>query len=383
MAILKRVSKATNKTSYQVMIDRRDPATGQRKRVTIGTYRTKKEAEKAEREAMTERDRGTLLNPDRTTVGELLDRYLEIDVPRTVRPENAVNYELTIRRHLKPALGAVRVRSLTVEQVERFYASLLEAGYSPSLIHKCHLRLSTALRLAKRWNIVTENVCDVAKSPKVTYKQPEVWTPQEVRAFLDIAEDDALHPYWLLAVETGARTSELLGVSWNDVNFERGTIRFGQQVVRLLHGTPIIKQDAKTETGRRTIRVTPDLLAELRSYRTRWVEKRMAAPEWDNPHDLIFCTASGRPLTSHNVRRSFDRLVKAAGVKPISPHGIRKTHITATVAAGGNIKAVAARVGHRDVSTTLKIYTQLIPQMEEDLMAIVEAVVPRRAEDIG
>ncbi len=383
MAILKRVSKATNKTSYQVMIDRRDPATGQRKRITIGTYRTRKEAEKAEREAMTERDRGTLLNPDRTTVGELLDRYLEIDVPRTVRLENIVNYEVTIRRHLKPALGAVRVRSLTVEQVERFYASMLGAGYSPSLIHKCHLRLSAALQLAKRWGLVVENVCATAKPPKMTSKQPNVWTPQEVRAFLDIAEDDALHPYWLLAVETGARTSELLGVSWHDVNFERGTIRFGQQVVRLLRGTPIIKQDAKTETGRRTIRVTPDLLAELQSYRTRWVEKRMAAADWDNPHELIFCTANGRPLSAHNVRRSFDRLVKSASVKPISPHGIRKTHITATVAAGGNIKAVAARVGHRDVSTTLKTYTQLIPQMEEDLMQIVEAVVPRRKQDAG
>jgi integrase len=383
MAILKRVSEATNKTSYQVMIDRRDPATGQRKRVTIGTFRTKKEAEKAEREAMTERDRGTLLSPDRTTVSELLDRYLEVVVPRTVRPENIVSYESIIRRQLKPALGAVRVRSLTVEQVELFYASLQAAGYSSSLIRKCHMRLAAALRLGQRWNIVAENVCDTAKPPKLAYKQPDVWTPHEVRAFLDVAEGDILHLYWLLAVETGARTSELLGVSWNDVNFERGTIRFGQQVVRLLHATPIVKQDAKTETGRRTIRLTPDMLAELRAYRTGWLARKLAAPDWDNPHELIFCTANGRPLNARNVRRSFDRLVKAAGVKPISPHGIRKTHITATVAAGGNIKAVAARVGHRDVSTTLKTYTQLIPQMEEDLMEIVETVVPRRSKDGG
>lgn len=378
MAILRRDSKSTGKTSYQVLIDRRDPVTGERNRITVGTFRKKSDAEKAERDALTERDRGTLLAPDRTTVGELLDRWLEVDVPRTVRPENFVAYESVVRKHLKPAFGNVLVRRLTVERVESFYAELQARGYSSSHIKKCHMRLSAALRLAKRWGLVAENICDVAKTPKLRYKRPEVWTQSEVAAFLDIAEHDAMHPYWLLAVETGARTSELLGASWRDVDFERGTIRFGEQVVRLLNGTPIVKQDAKTEAGRRTIRLTPNTLAELRAHRTRWLERKLAATEWENPHHLIFCTASGRPINARHVRRSFDRLVKRAGVKPISPHGIRKTIITSAVAAGANVKAVAARVGHRDPTTTLKTYTQLVPQMDEDLMKIVESVIARR-----
>jgi hypothetical protein len=128
------------KPRYLVRIDVGDAATGRRQRRTVGTFRTKKDAERAGAEAVTERDRGTLLTPEKTTVGELLDRWLEIEVPRTVRPENATAYEVVIRRHLKPALGHVLVQKLTVEQVESFYAAMHAQGNSSSLIKKCHLR---------------------------------------------------------------------------------------------------------------------------------------------------------------------------------------------------------------------------------------------------
>ncbi len=377
MAIVERLDK-DGKRRYQVRIAVRD-ASGKRINQTIDTFGSKREAEKAERDALVERDKGTLLVPDRTTVGELLDRWLEVDVPRTVKPENMVTYEVIVRKHLKPAFGSMPVRNLTVEQIERFYADLQASGYSSSLIKKCHMRLSAALRMAKRWGIVAENVCDVVKPPKLTYRQPTAWTPMEVSAFLLEAEGDGMHPYWNLAIETGARTSELLGVSWIDINFEKGTLRFGRQVVRLLNGTPIVKLDAKTEAGRRTVRLTAHMMDELRNYRQRWLERKLAASEWENSHDLVFCTASGRPINARHVRRSFDRLVTASGVTAISPHGMRRTHITHAIGAGGNLKAVAARVGHRDLTTTIGVYQQLTGGMDDELLALVEAIVPRHS----
>ncbi len=233
--------------------------------------------------------------------------------------------------------------------------------------------------MAQRWKLVPENVCNFIQPPRVAYKRSEVWTRTEVAAFLEVAERDRLYPYWSLAIETGARTSELLGVSWEDIDFDRGTVQFGHRVVRLLKGTPIIKRDAKTEAGCRTVLLTSDMIADLRRHRTEWHERRRIATEWDNADQLVFCTASGRPINPSHVRRSFNRLVGEAGVKPITPHSMRKTHITAAVAAGGNLKAVAARVGHRDPTTTLKTYAQLIPQMEDDLLDIVSQLVPRKA----
>jgi len=383
MSIMKRIG-ADGKNRWLVRIESPDPVSGKRRRITVGTFRTKREAEREEAKAITQRERGTLLLPDRTTVAELLDRWMEVDVPRTVKPENLVTYEIIVRRHLKPAFGNVLVRGLSVERVERFYADLQAAGYSSSLIKKCHLRLSAALRLAKRWGIVSENVCDVVKPPRLAYRQPDIWTPSEVGAFLLEAEHDGMHPYWSLAVETGARTSELLGLAWPDVGLDSGTLRIGRQVVRLLHGTPIIKQDAKTEAGRRTIRLTGAMVESLRTHRRRWLERKLAAPEWESAHDLVFCTGSGRPVNARHVRRSFDRLVRASGVTPISPHGMRRTHVTHAIGAGANLKAVAARVGHRDLTTTIRTYQQLTAGMEDELMGIVEAMNPRRpAQDAG
>lgn len=377
MAIEKRTGK-DGKPQYRVRINVHDPVTGARKWQGVGTFRTKKEADSEERKAIEKRERGTLLVPDKTTVGELLDRWFEVEVPRTVKPENQQEYRVVIDKHLKPALGNILVKKLTVEQVERFYADLQAAGKSSSLIKKCHMRLSSALRLGKRWGLVAELIMDAIRPPKLSYKQPKIWTAGEVDAFLEAAEDDSLYLYWLLAVETGARTSELLGVSWHDVDLERGTVRFGQQVVRLLKGTPFVKVTGKTNAALRTIRLTSGMVEELRVHRTAWLETKIAALEWENPHSLVFCSPRGRPLNPANVRRTFNRLVKQSGVRPVPPHSLRKLHITSTIGAGGNLKAVAARVGHRDLTTTIKTYQQLTAGMEDELMDIVTAIAPRR-----
>jgi integrase len=264
-----------------------------------------------------------------------------------------------------------------VQAIEALYATLSDAGYSSSLIRKCHQRLSSALNLEKRWGRIAENPCDVATVPKLTHKNPEVWTPVESARFLAVAELDGMHPYWALAVETGARTSELLGLGWADLDVERGTLTIGRRAVRLLKGTPILKEGAKTAAGRRTIRLTAGTLRALLEHRDRQQARRRSAPNWvDN--DLVFATASGRPVNPSHVRRAFDRLVSQASVKRLTPHGMRKSHITALIAGGANIKAVAARVGHRDITTTLKTYTALTAPMQDELHRLVESLATLR-----
>jgi integrase len=369
--------RTNGKPHWRVRVWVDDPASGNRKLQTVGIYASKTEAQREGARAVEQRRRGTLLQPTDVTIGELLDIWLTQEMPKSVRPENQENYRIVITKHLKPALGSTRVQRLSVQSVEAFYARLSEAGYSSSLIRKCHLRLSSALKLAKRWGWIAENPCDVATVPKLTHKDPEVWTPFESARFLDAAVNDTMHPYWALAVETGARTSELLGLGWADFDFERGTLTIGRRAVRLLKGTPILKEGAKTAAGRRTIRLTTDILAALTEHRNRQQARRCIAPDWvDN--DLMFSTASGRPVNPSHVRRAFDRLVSQAGVKRLTPHGMRKSHITALIAGGANIKAVAARVGHRDIATTLRTYTALTVPMQDELHSLVESLAAAR-----
>jgi integrase len=374
--------RASGKPHWRVRLWVDDPASGARKLQTVGIYASKTEAQREGARAVELRHRGTLLQPTDITVSELLDLWLEQEMPKTVRPENQEPYRIVVTKHLKPALGSLRVQRLTVQAIESFYGTLIAAGYSSSLIRKCHQRLSSALKLAKRWDWIHENPCEAATAPKLTHKEPEVWTPIDTAKFLEVAATHSMHPYWALAIETGARTSELLGIGWSDFDGERGTITIGRRAVRLLKGTPILKDGAKTSAGRRTIRLTDGILAALTEHQERQCLGPTAASDWvDN--DLIFATASGRPVNPSHVRRSFDRLVKRAGVKRLTPHGMRKSHITALVAGGANIKAVAARVGHRDIATTLKTYTALTTAMQDELHQLVETLAAVHHRDGG
>src|SRR5215213_4177756 len=364
--------RTSGKSHWRVRLWVDDATTGRRKLQTVGIYSTKTEAQREGARAVEQRQRGTLLQPTDMPLSELLDVWLEQEMPKTVRPENQEPYRIVVNKHIRPALGSVRVQRLGVQAIESFYGTLTDAGYSSSLIRKCHLRLSSALKLAKRWGWIAENPCDVSTVPRLTYKEPEVWTPVDTAKFLRESATDSMHPYWALAVETGARTSELLGLGWSDLDDERGTLTLGRRAVRLVKGTPILKEGAKTAAGHRTIRLTAEMLTALRTHHERQ-QRHRTAPNWTD-YDLIFPTASGRPVNPAHVRRSFDRLVNRAGVKRLTPHGMLKSHITALIAGGANIKAVAARVGHRDIATTLKTYTALTASMQDELHSLVESL---------
>ncbi len=381
MAIVER-RDASGKRHYQVRIAVRD-ADGKRTNQTIGTFPTKKAAATAERDALVERDRGTLLRPDTTTVGELLDEWLRVEMPRTVRPENRQTYEIVVNKHLKPAIGAIPARKLTVEHVEKLLADMQRRGLSSSLITKARMRLSSALKMGQRWGIVATNVAEAVKPPTITYKKAKIWTPVDVNAFLATAADDAHWPLWLLYVELGARTSELLGLAWADVDLDVGTLRLGRQTVRLLNGTPTLKDGGKSKAAGRTVRLTSGTVAEVKAYRKVWTARKLVAgPDW-NPDGLLFTTGTGKPLSANNTRRSFDRLVSAAGVEAITPHGVRKSAITLTLANGASPKAVASRVGHADSRVTLDIYSSITSDMDDALLDIVSAIVPARSTAVS
>lgn len=378
MAIVER-RDTSGKRHYQVRIAVRD-ADGRRRNQTIGTYPTKREAEKAEREALTNRDRGTLLRPDTTTTAELLDEWLRVEMPRTVRPENREVYTIVINKHLKPAIGSIPARKLTVEHVEKLLACMQERGLSSSLVTKTRMRLASALRMGQRWGIVGTNVAESVKPPKIEYRKASIWTPAETGRFLDTAATHDLWPLWLLFVETGARQSELLALGWEDVDIDRGTLRIGRQTLRLLGGVPTLKDGGKSKAASRTIGVTPGTIAELRTYRRSWLARKLeAGPEW-NPDGLLFATGSGKPLSSNNLRRTFDGLVKAAGVTPITPHAVRKTAITHAIANGASPLAVSQRVGHADSRVTLDVYSSITAGMDDQLMQVVGALVPPRSK---
>ncbi len=364
------------KVAYLVRVEgKRDPVTGKRRQFTRQVP-TMKVAKALEAEWQAEIARGTALNPSKATVGDLLDAYVTNELPKTVRPENRQPYESIIATHVRPAVGLILARDLTVEHVEALLAAMQERGYSSSMITKARMRLSSALQLGVRWNIVARNVAALATPPKIAYKRADIWTREEVSRFLTTARDDDAHwPLWLLLVESGARQSEVLGLSWDDVDLDRATLRLGRRTVRLLKGTPTLKDGGKSHAADRTIELTAKTVAELRAYRAAWNARKLAGGAGWTPEGLLFTTAAGTPLSANNLRKVFDRLVAAAGVRAITPHAVRKTNVTLALAGGALPHEVAQRVGHADSRVTLDTYARVTVGQRAQTVEIMAALV--------
>src|SRR5829696_6973491 len=241
-------------------------------------FPTKKAAESAMRLELHERQSGTYIEKSPETVGDLLDRWLQTVARHKVKPTTLEDYALTITKHLKPALGHIPVQALTAATVQKFYSDRLDAGIGARTVQLCHQRLQQALALAEREGIVSRNVCRSTEPPKATPKPGTSWTAEEARRFLAVAESDTYWPLWSLALATGLRRGELLGLRWQDLDLDRRLLTVHQSVV-LLNGSPII-QTPKTAASRRTVQLSTDVVAALRKHRLAQTERRLASPQW-------------------------------------------------------------------------------------------------------
>lgn len=364
--------KGKTGTSYRARVEYPpDPITGER-RQRSKTFPTRKAADAELAKWLAEIDRGSALEPSKATVGELLDRWLADVAAHNVRPSTHEGYAATIRTHILPALGSVPAQKLTADQVQTFYSRKLAAGCSPRTVQLCHLRLSQALKQAVRWNILTRNVCDLVQPPRVTYKRGDVWNVTEGRHFLDAAASDSLHPFWLLALKTGMRRGELLGLRWRDLDLDRGMAHVRQSVI-VYAGAPCI-QTPKTATAQRAVKLSADVVAALREHRKAWLERRLATAEWQDT-DLIFCTRTGGPINPNNVARAYEAIIRRAGVRRIRFHDLRHTHATWLLQSGQPVKVVSERLGHAKVSITLDTYAAVLPDMQDRAVEALDALM--------
>ncbi len=385
MTITKKILKATDgkarrrRVAYLVRVEgTRDPITGKRRQFTKQVP-TMEKARELESSWKAEIARGTALDPNKTTIAQLLNDWLTIKTAE-VTPQTLAGYEITIRVHLIPALGTVPVQKLTAVRVQAQYAEWRNDGMSARNIRGCHLRLSQALDQAVRFHLVLSNVCDQVRPPSQSRPKPKVWNTNEAMKFLDLAETDSLAPLWHLLLLEGMRRGEALGLRWQDVNWDRGTAHIVQSVrAGIAKGEAIIQPRTKTQSGSRTVRLTARTIAALRHHRSAQAERRLAAATWCD-HDLIVCTSKGTPVNPANVRRSFDLIVKRAALPRITPHGLRHTHATMLLGQGVPAKVVSERLGHANIGITLDTYSHVLPDMQDTAADAIEAIMARRAE---
>jgi integrase len=265
----------------------------------------------------------------------------------------------------------VKLKKLTPDLVQDFYDSKIAAGLKPSSVRYMHTVLHNALEHAHKRRLIAENVASKTDPPKVRPPEIRPLDSEQTKLLLSVARDEPLEALYVVAVTAGLRIGELLGLRWEDVDLERGTMRVARTLSRAKEGPRFTTP--KNGKGR-SIMLTKQAIEAIRSHRKRQnVERLRAGSLWED-NGLVFVSGTGTPSRRDVVdRRSFKPLLDAAGLPHMTLHDLRHTCATLLLSRGVHPKFVQELLGHTSIAMTLNRYSHWIPSMGDQTARAMEA----------
>jgi len=358
-----------------------------RKQLGLKKPATKKQAEELLVILLADLQRGTYVAPNDMTLSDLLDRWMEVHAKHNLAKTTYAIYDAHISNHIKPELGMIQVSKLKAFHLQQFYSKKLEGGradkksggLSPKSVVGIHKVISSALKVAVTWELVVKNVAESISPPRIPETPQQTWTTDHAQTFLGSISKHRLHPLYVLAIVTGMRRGEILGLRWQDIDWDKSTIHIVQSMVATPAG-PIIT-DTKTSSGRRSVVISDGLVALLKEHREKGLEEDVFRGsrnvEVQSSAQLVFTSERGTPLNPRNLLRHLQSACERAGVPKIPFHALRHTHATIMLKKGVHPKIVSERLGHSRVGVTLDIYSHVLPGMQAEAASLAElAVLP-------
>ncbi len=316
---------------------------GEKRRYIYG--KTRKDVAARLSKAIAERDSGIVYDSENLKVADYLDRWLD-SIKGTLRERTWRRHEEVTRLHLKPTIGSAKLDKLNALRVQVLYRSKLDAGLSPRTVQIIHATLYKALKQAVRWSLVPRNVCDAVVPPRVPKSEIKPLDARQAKKLLDTARNTqpGFYALYVLAVTTGMRSGEILGLQWRDVDLEARTLQVRRTVFNGAVGTP------KTAQSNRGIRL-PEIAAEA-------LRRHPRSSEW------VFSSKKGTSLSVHNLHnRSWRPLLREAGLPHMRFHDLRHTCATLLLSKGVHPKVVQELLGHSSIEITLDTYSHVLPSM--------------------
>jgi len=361
-----------SKGSWEICIDiSRDPVTGRRLRHFESITGRKGDAQKRLSELLVSVEQGTYVKPNRLTVAQFLEEWLRDYVRTNTAPRTAERYDEIVRVHLVPALGSLPVRALRPEHIQRYYSKALQSGrrdgkggLSALTVHHHHRVLYEALRYGVRHGMFVRNVAEAVDPPRPESKELAVLSANEVQLILNAAEKTPYYALFFTMAYTGMRRSEALGLRWCNVDLETSTLSVAQTLHQLRNGEYLFREP-KSKRSKRQIALPPSLAILFWQYRLKQEHAHTLLGKVLTPGDLVFSHLDGRPLRPNSITRAFQTIAESVGLKGVRLHDLRHAHATILLEQGVHPKIVQERLGHSSVSTTLDIYSHVVPGLQE------------------
>lgn len=375
---------------YAVRIDLDAGANGRRRRKNVGTFSTRKEAEKAEREALSERDRGIDLAPSTVTVGQLLERYIADRKAKGRALRTLMRYEDLARLTIAPHIGALTLIKLRPAHISEWMATVSHTGsaergpLAPKSVWHAFTFLRAALRWAVKLELVVRNPAESIDAPSIPTSKAVALNRTDVDALFAAADGTRWGPFFRLALGSAARRGELLALRWSDVSTKSDAV--GQattiSIARAFieprgKGGRIVEKTTKTDQIRH---VFAGALANeaLRHQRALQARDKLAAGAAYADSGHVFQHPGGGPMAPDFASKAFARARRAANLPAAaSLHSLRHTAATWMLTSGVDIATVARVLGHSSPATTLRIYAHVLAGSPESAVATIDAMLAR------
>lgn len=342
-----------------------DPKTG--KLIRKSVYgKTQKEVRLALSKIVSEMDSGTYAEPSKMKVSQWLDEWLA-SYTMNIKPATRSAYEEHIRVHIKPSLGDIPLKQLSTRDIQQLYTNLLkERELSPKTVRNIHGVLHRTLEQAKLLGYIRVNPADAAVTPRVEKKQVETLDAEDIGKFLAAIRGTKYEYPLFVAVFTGLRQGELLGLTWDCVDFEHGMLLINKQHNRVKGDTEFRFASLKNDKTR-VLTVADEVIDVLKLQKKRqdtWAAT--LGDGWNNSDNLVFTTEFGRYINNKILYQNFKRIMRKLGKPNLRFHDLRHTYAVNSLRAGDDIKTVQENLGHATASFTLATYAHATPGMKRE-----------------
>jgi integrase len=362
---------------WAIILDAADPQTGKRKRRWHSFQGTKRQAQIECARLISAIQGGTHLEPNKITLAAFLSRWLD-HIKSQVSPKSHERYAGIVNQNIIPALGAVLLAKLKPAHVSAAYSEALTSGrkddraggLSPRTVGHMHRVLKQALGQAVRWELLTRNPADAVDPPKVERSEIKVWDIPTTATVLELVRPWRVHIPVVLAALCALRRGEVAALRWRHVDLDRAQLAVVESAEQTRAG---IRYKTPKNGKSRTLALPVIVIAELRAWRLRQSEELLRLGIRLTDDTFVCAREDGSPIQPNSIGHAWDRFIASTDLPRIRFHDLRHGHATALLANGVHPKVASERLGHSRVALTLDTYSHVIPGMQEDAVARIDA----------
>jgi integrase len=357
--------------SWYYVFGYQDSISGKRKQKKKRGFKTKKDAQAALTKALNQLNEGTYVEPSKMKLNEFLDIW-DDNKKLTVKVSTQLKYYYLLKNHIRPFLGHMPIANIKPLHISKLYSTLHEENREAATIQNVHKALVNIFNEAVKLQVVTQNVVLAVSIPKHKPREMNIWHQEEVQQFLKTTKDTAYELIYVLALNTGMRQGELIGLLWDDIDFEKKVIKIRHTIIA---GSKKIQESTKTASSRRVIELSDTVIRLLKKHKTIQAKQSLKLGHGYQNMNLVNASLEGTPINPSNLRRNFNNLIEKANVPKIRFHDLRHTHASLMLQLGVNVKVISERLGHASTKITLDRYSHSLPTMQKEAAAIFDQFI--------